>query len=136
MYRELVAPYIFVQNAHNIVVMIYIVSFVTGVINGLFASGAGQVLVFFLIYITKIDTHKARATSMLCTSIASVFSVISYFKMTEFKAVELLIVIICGLAFGALGAKIMKKLNANLLNLISGFVIFSLSMYNIISRWV
>lgn len=115
--------------------MIYLFSFITGVANGFFASGAGQILVFFLIYIAKNDTHKARATSMVCTSVATIFSIISYFKMVEFKLLEIIIATLCGLIFGPVGAKIMKKMNANLLNLISGAVIFSFSMYNIIVNW-
>lgn len=116
--------------------MIYIFSFITGIINGLFASGAGQILVFFLIYIAKIDTHKARATSMICTTIATAFSLITYFKMIKIGVFKVFIVIICGLIFGSLGAKIMKKLNSNLLNLLSGLIIFSLSVYNVLSRMV
>lgn len=116
--------------------MIYVFSFVTGIINGLFASGAGQILVFFLLYIAKIDTHKARATSMLCTSVATIFSIINYFKLVEVKLVEIIIVTLCGLVFGAIGAKIMKNMNSNILNLTSGLVIFSLSVYNMIIRLV
>lgn len=116
--------------------MIYIFSLITGVINGLFASGAGQILVFFLIYISKVDTHKARATSMICTSVASIISIISYFRIAKLKMLHIVIVILCGLFLGAIGAKIMKKMNANLLNLISGLIIFSLSVYNVITRLV
>lgn len=121
---------------HNTNTMIYIFSLITGVINGLFASGAGQILVFFLIYIAKIDTHKARATSMICTSVVSVISIISYFRIVKLKMFRIVIVTLCGLFLGAIGAKITKKMNANLLNLISGLIIFSLSVYNIITRFV
>ena len=109
--------------------MIYIFSFVSGIINGLFASGAGQILVFFLIYIAKIDTHKARATSMLCMSLTAILSFIRYIKM-----VEVIIVAICGLVLGALGAKIMNKIESNALNILSGIIIFGLSLYNIFAR--
>lgn len=116
--------------------MIYIFSFIAGIINGFFASGAGQVLVFFLIYTTKMDTHKARATSLICTSVASLFSIINYSKVVKYNSNDIIVAILCGLIFGTIGAKIMKKINANLLNLISGLVIFGLSAYNIVLRLV
>lgn len=114
--------------------MVYIFSFVSGVINGLFASGAGQILVFFLIYIAKIDTHKARATSMLCMSLTAILSFIRYIKMVEVKILNIVIVAICGLVLGALGAKIMNKIESNALNILSGLIIFGLSLYNIFAR--
>ena len=111
--------------------MVYIFSFVSGVINGLFASGAGQILVFFLIYIAKIDTHKARAT---CMSLTAILSFIRYSKMVEVKILNIVIVAICGLVLGALGAKLMNKIESNTLNILSGIIIFGLSLYNIFAR--
>lgn len=116
--------------------MIYVFSLITGVVNGLFASGAGQILVFFLIYIAKIDTHSARATSMLCTTIATVFSLVSYVKFIQVDILHIVIVVFCGIAFGALGAVLMKKMNSLVLNLASGIIILGLSLYNIILRLV
>lgn len=114
--------------------MIYVFSLITGVINGLFASGAGQILVFFLIYIAKIDTHNARATSMFCTTIATVFSLVSYVKFVQVDIIHIVIVIFCGVVFGALGALLMKKINSLALNFASGIILLGLSMYNIVLR--
>lgn len=116
--------------------MIYVFSLITGIINGLFASGAGQILVFFLIYIAKVDTHNARATSMLCTTLASVFSLVSYVKFGQVDMLHIVIVVLSGTAFGALGALLMKKMNSLVLNLVSGIILLGLSMYNIVLRLV
>ena len=51
--------------------IIYIIGFLVGILNGLFASGAGQVLVFYLIFIKKMETHMVRALSISILSISS-----------------------------------------------------------------
>lgn len=127
------ASYIFYKIEHN-KCMIYLFSLVSGVINGLFASGAGQILVFFLIYIKKMDTHKARATSLLCTCVATVVSLIRYLSIIKISVSNAIVVAISGLIFGAIGAKIMKKIESNILNMVSGFIIFGLSLYSIFAR--
>ena len=100
----------------------------------MFASGAGQILVFFLIYLAKIDTHKAIATSLLCMSLTTIVAFIRYAFMVKIKLINIIIVAISGIIFGALGAKIMKKMESNTINLLSGLIIFGLSMYNIFTR--
>lgn len=113
--------------------MIYVFSLISGFINGLFASGAGQILVFFLIFMQKQETHKARATSLLCTSIATIISITRYASVVNIKISILIIVALCGIVFGNIGAKIMNKIEANKLNLLSGIVITFFSIYNLIN---
>lgn len=124
--------FIFFVFTQNITIMIYIVGIICGLINGLFASGAGQILVLYLIFIKKIDTYKSRATSVLCVSIVTVFSLYRYITIAEFKIIEIIIVTLVGLIFGRIGTKLMTKLNPNILNLISGAIIASFSIYNLI----
>lgn len=112
--------------------MLYFGSFFAGVINGLFASGAGQIIVFILIYFLNIKTHNARATSVFAISIVTIFTFIRYMFLIEFKIKEVIIVAICGLIFGGVGAKIMKKIPADYLNLISGMLISGFAIYSII----
>lgn len=54
--------------------------------------------------------------------------------MVKIKLINIIIVAISGIIFGALGAKIMKKMESNTINLLSGLIIFGLSMYNIFTR--
>jgi uncharacterized membrane protein YfcA len=112
--------------------MIYIISFFAGFLNGLFASGAGQILVFYYIYILKIKTHEARTLSMALISISSIFSVIGYSKFIKFDFLKIAILISISIVFGVIGNKIMKKISAIYLNLISGLLIVGLILYKII----
>ena len=71
----------------NNIIMIYIVGLITGILNGLFASGAGQILVFYLIYILKQETHMSRAASVSVLSISSIFALFGYAKIINFEIV-------------------------------------------------
>lgn len=112
--------------------MLYIGGLITGIVNGIFASGAGQIFVFFLIYFLKIDTHKARATSVICITITTLISIIGYVTIANFKWKEIIIVATVSVIFGNIGAKLMNKINSNVLNIISGLVIAGFSLYKII----
>ena len=89
--------------------MIYVVSFLVGILNGLFASGAGQFLVFYLIYILKTETHKARALSVSVLSISSIISIIGYKNYTNVNYLYLLIIFFIAIISSYLGTKIMKN---------------------------
>lgn len=112
--------------------MIYVGSLLSGVINGLFASGAGQIIVFLFIYFLKIETHTARATSVFLMGLVTIATFIRYLSFVEIKLVHVIIVILCGLVFGIIGSKIMKKLKPDYLNLISGIVIAGFAIYNLV----
>lgn len=112
--------------------MIYLGSLISGGINGLFASGAGQVIVFLLIYVLKIETHTARATSVFCISIVTVVTLIRYMSFVKLDLTNCIIVSIFGLIFGYAGSKIMKKIPAAYLNLTSGIIIAGFALYNLI----
>ena len=118
------------ETAHNIF-MIYIGSLLAGFINGLFASGAGQLTVFLLIFLLKIETHKARATSVFLMGIVTVVTLVRYLSFVRLELKDVFLVAIVGGIFGALGAKIMKKISSNYLNLISGILITGLAIYSI-----
>ncbi len=109
--------------------MIYLVSILCGVINGLFAAAAGQIMIFYLVFILKKESHIARATSIFCISLITIISLIGYIKFAKFKIYQIVIVILCGFIFGIIGSKIMKKIKSNYLNLISGLIIFGLGIY-------
>lgn len=116
---------------HNIIVMIYFVSILCGIANGFFAAAAGQLMIFYLVYILKNEAHKARATSIFCISLITIVSLIGYLKLTKFKIFQVATVMICGLIFGVLGSTFMKKIKSNWLNLISGLLVFGLGIYKL-----
>lgn len=113
--------------------MIYIIGLFVGLLNGLFASGAGQVLVFYLIFILKEETHKARSLSVAILSLSSIFAIFGYGKIVNFDLKIIVSFIIIAIITGFIGTKLMKKIPANILNLISGILIVSLTIYKMIN---
>lgn len=111
--------------------MIYFIGILCGLVNGLFAAAAGQIMIFYLVFILKMESHIARATSIFCISLITIVSLIGYFKMVEFDFINVIIVALCGVVFGALGSKFMVKIKSNYLNLISGVLIFGLGIYRL-----
>lgn len=112
--------------------MIYLIGFIVGLLNGLFSSGAGQVLVFYLVFIKKYETHKIRALSVALLSIASIISILGYIRIVDFEFRNIIIFLIISLITGIVGTKIMKKIPADILNLISGILILVLTVIKII----
>lgn len=112
--------------------MMYIIGFLVGILNGLFASGAGQFLVFYFIYILKLETHKTRALSVSVISISSIFAIFGYSRFVVFDIKIILLLVIISVLAGIIGAKWMKKIPGNILNLISGILITVLTLYKII----
>lgn len=112
--------------------MIYIVGLFVGLLNGLFASGAGQILVFYLIFILKKETHLSRALSISILSISSIFAIFGYSKIIRFEIGKVILLIIIAIISGIIGSKLMKKIPANILNLISGILIVGLTIYKLI----
>lgn len=112
--------------------MIYFGSFIAGIINGLFASGAGQILVFVLVFILKEDSRKARGTSVFTVGVITIFTLVRYINNIDLKTIDVLTVTIIGLIFGCVGSRIMKKVHPLYLNLISGILVLGLSLYSLI----
>ena len=112
--------------------MIYFIGLLSGFLNGLFASGAGQILIFYLVFIKKQDTHKMRAVSVVILSLASIVSILFYSNFVNFEIKKILEIIITSAIGGYIGAKLMKKINSNVLNLISGILIILLTGYKIL----
>ena len=114
--------------------MIYIISFICGIINGLFASLAGQIMIFYLVFILKRDSHISRASCICAISIITIVSLIGYFQFLEFDMKNIIIVTFCGLIFGVIGAKLMNRIKSQWLNLISGIVLTGLSVYKLVIK--
>ncbi len=109
--------------------MIYVIGFIVGILNGMFAAGAGQILVFYLIFIKHMKTHESRALSVSILSISSIFAIIGYSKIANYDLVKVITLIIISCISGIIGTKLMKKIPANILNLFSGILITGLTIY-------
>ena len=108
-----------------------IVYIIVGILNGLFSSGAGQILIFYLIYILKQDTKKSREISLSVMPIISIPTFIYFFSKSDINLITCLIFVVISLIFVYLGNVVMKKMNNNILNLISGLFLFILSFYSL-----
>ena len=111
--------------------MIYFVSILCGVANGLFAAAAGQIMIFYLVFVLKKEAHISRATSIFCISLITIITLIGYLKISDFKIYQVITVVLCGFVFGILGSTVMKKIKSDWLNLVSGLLIFGLGIYKL-----
>lgn len=119
--------------------MKYIFFILIGLINGLFTSGAGQLLIFYLVYVLKKDTKKSREFSLIIMPLISIPTFIVYSLKGNIDIFMCIIFILISLIFGFLGNKTMKKINPNLLNLISGLfliVITGISLWRILWLYI
>lgn len=113
--------------------MIYGIGLLVGILNGMFASGAGQVLVFYLIFVKKMETHRTRALSVAILSVSSIFAVIGYLTMVNYKISYLVVFSGIALIAGWIGSKLMKKIPSDILNLVAGILLVLLTGYRMLS---
>lgn len=112
--------------------MIEILIFIlVGIINGLFSSGAGQILIFYWVYILKRDTKKCRQMSLMILPIISIPTFVYYLLNTEINTIQIFVLVIISLMGGFIGNKLMKKMNSNMLNLVSGIFLVILTSYSL-----
>lgn len=111
--------------------MIYFIGLLVGLLNGLFASGAGQILVVYLIFFRKEGTHTTRAVSVTVLSIASIFAIFGYGSIVKYDWIKVGVIAIIAAISGFIGSRLMKKIPANILNLSSGILIVVLTFYKI-----
>jgi uncharacterized membrane protein YfcA len=112
--------------------MIYLVGLICGILNGVFAAGAGQVLVFYLVFVMKLESHMSRGVSISILSISSIIALIGYSKFVNFDIKLVIIISIISLVSGVIGAKLMNKIKSDYLNLISGIVVIVLAIIQLI----
>ena len=88
-----------------------LIGFFAGIVNGLFASGGGMIVVPTLIRLFKIEDTKARATSIMIVLPMVITSGIFYYKN---EYINWNIGIMCafgGMIGGYIGVKLLKKLS-------------------------
>ena len=89
----------------NNIFMSYLIFILIGAINGLFSSGAGQLLIFYLVYILKRDTKLSREYSLTIMPIISIPTFIIYCTKSSIDITMSFIFIVISLVFGFLGNK-------------------------------
>ncbi|MTI70937.1 MAG: sulfite exporter TauE/SafE family protein [Firmicutes bacterium] len=101
-------------------IKILTIGFLTGIINGLFGSGGGTIIVPSLVFILGLEEHKAHATAISIILPLTLISTFIYFNngMLNFKIATL--VAAGGIIGGFTGAKLLKKIPSTLLRKIFG----------------
>ena len=107
-----------------------VANIIIGFTNGIFSSGAGQILLLYYIYLKKYDSKNIRNLSLIIMPLISIPSLIYYFSKIEINAIEIAILCIISIIFGTLGNTMMKKMNSNILNLISGVILVAITAIN------
>jgi len=116
--------------------MIYLIGLLAGFANGFFTSGAGQIIVVYLIYVLCLDTVKSRATSVICMTIGTIISIFKYMKIIEVDMTKVILVVCVSLMCGYFGPKILKKMNSNIVNLSSGILIVVLGAIKLVIKYL
>ena len=95
----------------------------TGLINGLFGSGGGTLVVPALVFLLGIEDYKAHATAISIILPLSIISSYIYFKNNIIRFDIGLTIILGGVIGSILGAKLLNKVPIPILRKIFGSVI-------------
>lgn len=95
---------------------------VTGLINGVFGSGGGTILVPGMFFLLKVSEHKSHATAISVILPLSIISAVIYLNHGLIVLNVTLKVIIGGVVGGFIGARLLNKVPENILRKI--FAIF------------
>ena len=95
-----------------------------GLVNGLFGSGGGTLVVPALVFLLNVDDHKAHATAISIILPLSIVSVLIYYRHNIVKLNIAFIVALGGMLGSFLGAKLLNKVPVNILRKIFGSLNF------------
>lgn len=87
-----------------------IIGFLAGLVSGFFSTGGGLILVPGFMYLLKMDSQKARGTSVFCILPMVLTSSIFYYKG---NFIDWKVSVLCGIGGaigGYIGAKLLKRL--------------------------
>lgn len=99
-----------------------IIGLLAGLVSGFFSTGGGLILVPSFLYLLKMDSQKARGTSVFCILPMVITSSFFYYKG---NFINWKISILCGIGGaigGYIGAKLLKRLPEKTLKI--AFTIF------------
>lgn len=96
---------------------------VTGLINGVFGSGGGTIIVPALVLFIGLEDHIAHATAISIILPLSIISTIIYFFNNTIPLKTSLLVMAGGLVGSYIGAKILNKIPKQVLRKLFGSVI-------------
>jgi hypothetical protein len=101
-----------------------IIGILAGLVSGIFSTGGGMILVPAFFYILKMDSVKARATSIACILPMVIVSSIFYAKNNYLNWNMGILCAIGGVIGGFFSSKFLNKIPENILKIL--FIIFIL----------
>jgi len=97
-----------------------IIGIVMGLVNGLFGSGGGTILVPCLVFLMDIEDHKAHATAISIILPISIVSSLIYYRY-DVVDLQLTLKVALGSVAGALaGSCLLNKLSVGILRKVFG----------------
>ncbi|NLV76242.1 MAG: sulfite exporter TauE/SafE family protein [Tissierellia bacterium] len=99
------------------------IGFVTGIINGLFGSGGGTLIVPALVFILGLEDYKAHATAISIILPLSIISTFIYLKKDIIQYQIATMIAIGGVLGSLIGAKFLNKIPTSVLRKIFGTII-------------
>ena len=99
------------------------IGLITGIINGLFGSGGGTLVVPALVFLLGISDYKAHATAITIILPLSIISTFIYFKNDVIKFNIAFMVTLGGILGSFIGAKTLKKVPTQILRKVFGSII-------------
>ena len=108
------------------------IGLIAGIVNGLFGSGGGTLVVPALVFLIGVKDYKAHATAISIILPLSIISTFIYFKNSIIRFDIALIITLGGVLGSFIGAKILKKVPTPILRKIFGIVIIITALRMII----
>ena len=108
------------MNSRKSKIMLMIIGFIIGLVNGLFGSGGGTIAIPALVFILGLDQHKAHATAISIIFPLSLISSFLYFRHGVLNLYVTGIVTLGGVVGSYIGAKNLNKIPSGILRKIFG----------------
>ena len=97
----------------------------TGLVNGLFGSGGGTVLVPCLVFVMNVEDHKAHATAIAIILPLSILSSFIYYRYNVVDIALTAKVAIGSVLGGVVGSMLLNKLSINVLRKVFGVIMIA-----------
>ena len=95
-----------------------IIGLLAGIVNGLFSTGGGMILVPAFMYLLKLDATKSRGTSVFCILPMVITSSFFYYKGNFINWKIAILCAVGGAIGGFIGAKLLKKLPEKIMKIV------------------
>ncbi len=113
---------------NKIKIQLIIIGIIAGLINGIFGSGGGIIVVPALVFLIKLEDYKAHATAISIILPLSIVSTIIYLSKNTVPLKLSMITLIGGVLGSYTGAKFLRKIPITYLRKFFGSIIIYTAM--------